>query len=186
MKIQDLFEAPAAARIWYHGSNVKFNAFDESHLSREEAIHQEGPGFYLTSSIEDAKMYGKYVHAVKVKLAKSRIMPEKRKLNPAFIRATIYKCPDREDALSNWHENPNIALTKAADAIMDAYGPDQYREAMEQLWYDYYKGHEGKWLSRLRGLGWDGFILKRTGGIEHLICFNPEILTVQEVLTFDK
>ena len=49
MKIQDLFEAPAASRIWYHGSNVKFNAFDESHLSREEAIHQEGPGFYLTS-----------------------------------------------------------------------------------------------------------------------------------------
>lgn len=185
MKVQDLFEAPASPTIWYHGSNSKFEKFDIISSMHKDAINQEGPGFYLTSSIEDAKRYGKYVHVIKAKIAKSRLMPEKRKLNPMFIRASIYKCPDRENALSNWDENPSIALAKATDAIMDAYGPNEYREALEQIWADYYMGHEDKWLSRLRGLGWDGFILERTGGVKHFICFNPEILTVQEVKVFE-
>lgn len=140
----------------------------------------------MTSSIDDARRYGKYVHVVKAKLAKSRMMPEKRKLNPFFIRASIFKSPDKDIVLPNWDENPSIALTKAADAIMDAYGPNEYRESMEQIWFDYYHGYEDKWLSRLRGLGWDGFVLDRPDNVKHFICFNPEILSVQDVLTFDK
>jgi hypothetical protein len=179
MNIKDLFEAAPAISTWYHGSKTKFEKFDLSYISREGATDQEGPGFYLTSSNEDALQYGPYVHTIKAKVAKSRLMPEKRKINPQFIRGLILKAPEVDDNLTNYAENRNTAINVAVDQIMDAYGPNDYRQALEQVWYDHYRGYEREWLSRMRSVGWDGFIVERVNGVKHFICFNPEILIVE-------
>lgn len=179
MKIEDLFEA-VKPTIWYHGSNTKIEEFHLINVSNPDATHQEGPGIYLTSSIDDARRYGKFIHVVKAKLAKSRTMPDNRKFGPDFIRRLISLSPDKADALSNWDENPSKAMNMAVSSIIDSYGPSDYRQALEQVWADFYMGHEDKWLSKLRVFGWDGFIVQQSG-LQHLICFNPEILTIQEV-----
>ena len=180
MKIIDLFEAPASITTWYHGSNSKFENFDLSYVSREGATDQEGPGFYLTSSIEDAKHYGPHIHVVKAKIAKSRLMPEKRVINPQFIRGLITKAPNADDNLTNYAERREVAIQTAVRQIMDAFGPKDYREALEQVWADHYRGQEREWLSRMRSVGWDGFIVDRVGGVKHFICFNPAILTIEQ------
>lgn len=168
-----------AYQTFYHGSNQPISEFSLDFIGRAEAIDQEGPGIYLTSSAQDAMKYGKHVHIVKVKVVKSRLMPERRTLNSEFIRGLIYKSPNRDDVLQNWDENPQRALVAATRSIMDSYGPNEYREALEQIWADFYRGHEKQWLSRMRSLGWDGFLLDRQDGVKHLISFVPENLTIE-------
>ena len=168
---------------FYHGSPSPIQKFTLDFVSGGDAIHQEGPGIYLTSSAEDAKKYGKYIHEVRVKLTKSRMMPEKRQINPDFIRRLILKSPECSTALQNWDEHPQRALSMAVQSIMDSFGPTDYREAMEQVWFDYYKGYEELWLSTMRSNSWDGFVLDRNDGVKHLICFTPEILQIVGVTT---
>lgn len=171
-----------AKQTFYHGSNVSIDKFHLKSAGGKEAIDQEGPGIYLTSSIEDARRYGKFVHTVTAKIVKSRMMPDKRTINETFVRALIKRSPEADDELMNWDENPARALNAAAGSIMDSYGPNQYREAMEQIWYDFYKGHEEIWFSKMRVAGWDGFILDRADGVKHFICFNEEILSIEGVV----
>lgn len=172
-----------AKETFYHGSSAPIGKFHLEAAGGKEAIDQEGPGIYLTSSIEDARRYGKHVHTISVKLVKSRMMPDKRKLNPEWIRVLMKRAPESEDTLTNWGENPAQALNAAVDSIMDSYGPSEYRKALEQIWYDFYKGHEQVWFSKMRVAGWDGFIVnKPSDGVKHLICFNPDILEITGVV----
>lgn len=179
MKVRELLSE--AVVIWYHGSNTVIETFD--YTAREDATNQEGPGIYLTSSPNDAKMYGKHIHVVQAKIFKSRMMPEKRTLQRHFVQFLISKSPDADDVLTNWGSDRQSALRAAVDAIMDRHGPNEYREAMESIWYDYYRGYEREWLQRMcgAGVGWDGFIVDRSEGLKHFICFNPKILKVLEV-----
>ena len=170
-----------ALETWYHGSAAKIDKLTLDHLGSGAGHDQEGPGIYLTNNHEDACRYGRYVYTVQAKMVKSRMMPDKRKIDLQRIRTLIWKSPDRDDNLSNWDENPQRALSLAADQIMSSYGPDEYREAMEQVWYDFYKDHQAVFLSKMRVLGWDGFILDRNGGVKHFVCFNPEILKITDV-----
>ena len=97
-------------------------------------------------------------------------------LSPDWVHRLIRLSPERDDALENWDENPNIAIRKAVDSIMQSYGPKDYREAMEAIWYDFY-GHNTKKYVEIMGRNFDGFILQRTG-CQHFICFRPSILHV--------
>ena len=180
MKIDELlFEA---TETFYHGSSKPIDAFNLDKAGGQDAIDQEGPGIYLTSSIEDARRYGKFVHTVSVKIVKSRMMPDKRKINAAWVRVIMKRAPESEDTLMNWGENPSAALSDAVDAIMSSYGPNEYRKAMEQIWYDFYRGHEKVWFSKLRVAGWDGFIVNKSDGVRHLICFNLDVLKITGVV----
>ena len=179
MKLLSLLES---IEIFYHGSNTKIEKFTLDFLSSSTNIDQEGPGIYLTSSEKDAMMYGHYLHKVSVKIVKSRMMPEKRMLNPTFVSHLISKAPNYVDNMTNWAENINKARRLATDAIMSAYGPSDYREAMESIWGDHYRNDSKVWLNTMVSKGWDGFILDRADIFheksKHLIVFNPEILTI--------
>lgn len=166
---------------WYHGSAVKISHFTLDKLSSGTGIDQEGPGIYLTSDPIDARKYGQFVHVVQAKINKSRLMPDNKKIMPDTIRRLIYQSPVKDDALSNWDENPNRALTLAVNSIYESYGPNEYRECMEQIWYDFYVDHSALYLSKMRVYGWDGFILPRTN-CSHFICFSPDILTITGIL----
>jgi hypothetical protein len=169
---------------FYHGSNAIIEQFSLDHLSSGQAADQEGPGIYLTSSADDARKYGKHIHEVSVKLFKTRMMPAKRTLNERWIRNLILTSPDwKTDTYTNWDENPSMALNSAAASIMESYGPNDYREALEQIWYDFYCDHSKVYLRKMIANGWDGFILDRENGVKHLIAFNPEILTIKGVLS---
>ena len=178
MKINDILPLTEAIQTFYHGSPVKIDKFTFDFLSSGQGADQEGPGIYLTSSAQDARIYGKFIHEVKVNVVKTRLMPERRVIRMEYIRGMIWNSPDfQTEDYMNWDENPKRALMKATDAVMDAYGPTQYREAMEQVWYDYYRYHSQLYLQTV-GRTWDGFALPRAGGITHLIWFKPELLKI--------
>jgi hypothetical protein len=167
-----------ALETFYHGSSNLISEFNLDNVGGENAINQEGPGIYLTSSADDAKKYGNHIHEVKVRMSKARMMPDQRTIKPEFVRGLIAKSPIRDEVLQNWDENQQRAMHAAVEGIMSSYGPNDYREAMEQIWADFYSGHEREWLSRMRSNGWDGFVLQRNDGVKHFICFTPEILKI--------
>lgn len=47
--------------VLYHGSNTKFNEFDDNKISTGDSSELFGKGYYLTDNIEIAKFYGKLI-----------------------------------------------------------------------------------------------------------------------------
>ena len=77
MKLITLCEAATYSKTWYHGSNHKIAKFTTDFMDTQSNNGLEhGPGIYFTSDINDAKLYGKYIHEVTISIAKSRLMPD--------------------------------------------------------------------------------------------------------------
>lgn len=174
-----LNEQVDGTQLFYHASDHVIKTFDLDHLGTGTNIDQEGPGIYLTSSREDALKYGKYVYDVHATINSKRLLPEKYPVTANFIKTQIKSSPDWDDDLyTNWDEFPERALNKATQAMISRYGPNKFRKAIEQLWYDYYRDVPKLFLQQLIDLGYDGFILDRPNGVKHLIAFNPNILSI--------
>ncbi len=182
MLLCELFESN---ETWYHGSSQEIKQFNLDNVGKPGAVDQEGPGIYLTSSIEDALHYGNIVHTVKTVRA-PRLVPDKKTFTVATIKKLIDLSPNKEDVLRDyWDGNPVIAASKASNAIYQSWGPNEFREMLEQVWYDFYRETPKAWLNILtEKLNYDGFILQRSGGVKHFICFNPEILKITEVIQY--
>ena len=165
---------------WYHGSTREISEFNLDSVGKPRATDQEGPGIYLTSSPGDALHYGQFVHTVKL-LEQPRLVPEDKRFTVASIKSLIDASPNKEDVLQDWDEDQKIALTKAATAIFEKWGPNEFREMLEQVWWDFFRDVPKKWLEVLKKQGFDGFILPRADGIQHFICFNPKILNIVPV-----
>ena len=159
-----------AVEMYYHASDVEFQKFDTDHVGTGTGYDEEGPGIYLTNSIDDVRRYGKY--------NKSHMMPDKKRFGYDTVERLIRISPERDDALTNWDENPARAMNAAVNSILDSYGPNEYREAMEAIWADFYRNSSKAFLSKMRVMGWDGFILPKSGGVKHFVCFNPDILQI--------
>ena len=180
MFIEELLESPAQISIFYHGSDSEIDVFTLDKLATGTGYDEKGPGIYLTSSESDARMYGKYVHKVTVKIPKSRLLQPNKKIGPDTIRRMISLSPDKIRSLQNWDENPVVAMNNAVESIFSSYS-DDYREACHQIWFDfYYPDHTIKYLNIMIRWGWDGFLVPKREGVVHLIVFNPARLKVLE------
>lgn len=160
---------------FYHGSDHEIKNFNFDNVNSANA-NEAGPGIYFTTNLDDARRYGKKVYELQIKIVKSRMMPERKTLNESFVIGLIKKSPELLDTLSDWGETPKIALNNAVSTIMSSYGPNEYRKAMETIWYDFYKGFESQWLSWMRVNGWDGLLRKRTEDTTHFICYNIDTI----------
>ena len=170
-----------AKEIWYHGSNSKIDSFSLDHLGKGQGHDTRGPGIYLTNNPEDAKIYGKYIHEVEVNMVKSKILTDKVKTIRRGIRILISKCPDPDD-LYNWDQNKSRAINVATDSICK-YNPI-YRNALEQVWYDFYRHEAAKYLEKLQVFGYQGFTIipGSDGHTVHFICWDPSILKVKGLM----
>jgi len=63
MKIGLIFEN-VINNVWYHGTNDKFNVFNNVNNRTYKEI--DVPSWYFTKNIEYAKAYGKYLYTVKL------------------------------------------------------------------------------------------------------------------------
>ncbi len=66
--IQTLLREGLNSNVWYHGSNSKFDNFDniDNRTYREIDV----PSWYFTKDIEYAKSYGKYLYVVELNIKK--------------------------------------------------------------------------------------------------------------------
>lgn len=170
-----------STEIWYHGSDHEISGFSLDHLGTGTNIDQEGPGIYLTSDIDDARTYGKNVYKVTANVNNAKILKDtvKSQTKASFIERLIKTCPDQDD-LYNWDENKSRGVYKAAESIIKH--SDNYRKALEQVWYDFYRHTAKLFLERVTSKGWQGFKVPRAQGTIHFICWYPSILTLEKLI----
>lgn len=157
--------------IAYHGSKTDFESFDLNRVGK--GIDQNGPGFYFTQDIDDAKGYGDRVYEYELNLRKT--VPTKGKINIAEIQKLMKLSSNLNDVLMNWGENKNVAFREALSAMIDAETPFH---AFTNVWYDFYRDHPKQYVENMIKLGYDGVIIKGSEGYgnistTHIIVFNP-------------
>ena len=169
-------------KIWYHGRTVDNESFSLDFVNREESLAQEGPGFYFTNTLSDARRYASpngVILKCRVKYNKTRFLKTNGKPSENVIRRLIYHSPDKEMSLSNWGENPNEALYAAVNAYLDDDSP---ASAYQTIWNDFYGiSHSSEYL-RVLGRYYDGQLIKRTAETFHLILYNPINIKVVDKL----
>ena len=182
MLLKELHNVPLfeGKETFYHGSNTKIEKFTDKFLDRPGATNQEGPGIYLTTAAQDARAYGKVIHTVEAKIVKSKLLPAGVKTPEFAIRTLIQKAPDSDLILTDWDEDPKKALIKAVSGILE-FNRNDYREALEQVWADFYRGESAAFLTILRNWNYQGFKLNRADGVTHFICWDPSILTIKNI-----
>ena len=188
MNFKTFLEAAENEIIVYHGSPNKITNFSTEFVGGKEAHDQEGPGVYFTSSPDDAKIYGGFVH--KVKLTPRKLVPLSGKINKSQIEKLILssvglnnvkelKNMDMnrfwESSLSNFGDSPDESFHAAVKSIMD-YSNSPH-DAFQNVWINHFRYRPKDYVSEMVRLGYDGVRVPRTG-LDHYIIFNPGIIKV--------
>jgi hypothetical protein len=168
--------------IYYHGSPMLFKEFDYKFLSTGKGYDQNGPGFYFTNNLKHAEMYGKYIYRVKLNLGKT--VPLKGKAKKSEVIKMIKIAPDLADDLTNWDENPIIALNNAVNAIAN----NNPHEAFQSVWHDFYRNNSAQYLKNMISLlGYTGIIIPNLNSlfaddpIIHAIAFGPQFIQILDI-----
>ena len=107
------------AEVWYHGRKARSRKFDLQFVGGREATNQEGPGFYFTTSPEEATVYT-YPNGVVLRATLNVPKWVSRTKRPvrSEIERLMRASPNYEDALTDWDESPYRAHAKALAVIM--------------------------------------------------------------------
>lgn len=155
--------------VWYHGRSSTNTEFDYKYIN-PEGLMQEGPGFYFTNSIQDAKSYV-YPRGIII-TAKLDLKPVKGKVKPDEVDFLIDNAPDLEYTLSNWDENPKKARSLLKEHILNQ---GSAREAFQQVWVELYRREEEQYLRNLIKLGYTGHMAP---SMERVVMYDPKAIKV--------
>ncbi len=184
-------EQNQSEEIWYHGRTVDSPIFSLDYVGREEALDQEGPGFYFTNDLENAKRYAEYKGIVLVcKMNYSKpLLTDRSKTNRKVIEYLIRNSPQINEKdeegnpigpLTDFDENPKIAFNIAVNGHLQY---PQAKDAYQILANTFYRKNPKEYLINLSKF-YDGHIALRQPGwlhdtlIKHLIVYNPNIIQV--------
>lgn len=163
----------------YHGSPNKFLHFSYDYIGGDKSVDQEGPGFYLTTSYEDAKRYSSPDGGIaRVSAKLRRTVPLKGRPKLELIQDLILAAPNLDDTLTNWGETRSEALRAAWTSIVEYNnGP---HDAYQIVWVDFYHKHKYGDIQYLKNMiagGYDGVIIPRSECV-HLVAFDPKKLHI--------
>jgi hypothetical protein len=162
----------------YHGSPKRIVKFVDEFVGAEKANDREGPGIYFSSSFDDARHYGEYVHTVSLTPRKLlSVKPSSNKM-AGLINKMVLMATDWELLVQDYHENPKIGLRKFIEATID-YNENE-KDVAQQIWFDFYRYDPVDFVRNMVKLGIDGLMVPKEQGVVHYIIYNPDIIKIQE------
>jgi hypothetical protein len=166
--------------IWYHGRAANDPTFSLEFVG--QGHDQEGPGFYFSRDAEDASKYGGAGGSfLEVEVNPRKLASNTKQATPEEIQELIERAPDYEIKLTDWDENPKMAMKKAIEGALK-YNKNQ-KDQFQQIWYDFYRDTPAKYCEALIAMGYDGHIADRRGrGWDHLIMYNPKKIKIVEAI----
>ena len=160
----------------YHGSSHKITNFTDEFVGGTEAVDQEGPGIYFTSSKEDATHYGEFIHTVtltpRLFLDKSTNL---KKLKPMLTKL-VKMADDWEMHAQNYDEHPVRGLNKFIEDTINFNETE--KDAIQQVWIEFYRHQGVQFVRNCVILGVDGILVPKNG-VVHYIVYNPAIIKIQ-------
>lgn len=165
--------------IWYHGRTVDNETFSLDYVGGERSIDQEGPGFYFTNDLQNARSYA-YPNGIVLKCQvdyKKLIIKgtaSETKTSKKIIVDLINNSPNKDYVLENFDEDPRLAMIKAVNAYLkytDAF--DSYQIVAR----DFYR-HDAKQYLQVLSKYYDAQLTKHDNTIYHLVVYNPALIRV--------
>jgi hypothetical protein len=157
--------------------------FDLNKLGQNEAIDQEGPGFYFTTNKDEAKGYA-FPNGIIVtaEYDKNNLLSVDSKPNKNHINKMIQMAPDLDDTLANWGYDPGYtskltALNDLKDAI---YSDDNAKDIFLTIWYELYRYNPKQYIENSIKLGYDGLLIKKDYG-QHVVLYNVNSINITDV-----
>lgn len=164
--------------IYYRGSQGG-EEFTWTSLAKSRG-QQEGPGFYFTSSEQDAQRYvTDQGELYKVELNLKKTVPLEGTIPALQIKKLIQMAPNLEETLMDWDENPEKAFRDAYSSILN-YTKNPH-DAFQQVWYDFYHryGADVDYLQNMVKLGYDGVLIQKADSVTHAVVFNPNSIKIK-------
>jgi hypothetical protein len=178
---------------WYHGG-PRIADWNRIRWDRERGssdLNAEGAGMYWTTDPDEA--WG-YTHGAPDPVVYEatfhpgfkhlpRRKPTMKDLRALFDYATA---EDQEIFLSNWNIETPASQTQI-DSALRRYSHQQVLfDAYVTLYHDLFRYDADAYVSALRSLGYDGYVLEKgtTGGSrrrKHLVLWQPRALDIQEI-----
>ncbi len=163
----------------FHGSKTKITKFVDEFVGGKEAIDQEGPGIYFTTSEDEAYGYGENIYSVTLT---PRLLFDETPTNTKKLRPLITKlakmAPDWEESAQNYDENPSRGLVDFVESTLN-YN-DNEKDCLLQVWIDFYRNNTVDYVRNCVKLGIDGIIVqKEYKNAKHVIVYNPSIINVK-------
>lgn len=166
----ELIESAQQALVMYHGSDVNIRDFSLDHIG--DGHDQHGVGIYLTSSMEGASVYGKYVH--KITLDQGIKLVPNTSPDKNVASRLMELSPDLDDTLMDWAENPQTAFNNALSAMADV---DTMTEMFDNIWYDFYRDEPKQFLQNLINLtGYQGKTVPVRDDVTFLVLFDTSAI----------
>lgn len=159
------------AKVWFHGDPQLRTDFRDQRWDRDRttsSLNEDGPGVYFTTNYDHAASYGAYV--VELRLPKEfralrRQKPTMKALRKVFGEA---RPEQQERFLADWDGAP-------ASEILAKYARQPtLHGALVSLYGDLFQYDADAWIAAVRELGYDGVIVPKSYGVEHLIVWAPE------------
>ena len=174
MKISSIAES----QTWYRGSNAN----DPLQMRDDgNASDQLGPGIYFTDDHRIAAGYGK-VKRYSIDTSKG-FYTKGQRIDLKKLKELI-SYADREHlevSLSNWDENPKIAMTKLLNSIKNS---KDMPDAITQIVVDVFRSDREDFMMACRASDINGIIIDDpydSGRSSHfLILYNPRLARVED------
>lgn len=164
---------------WFHGRPARTRHFSYAFVGGEAANDQEGPGFYFTTDLQEARSYA-YPHGMvlEAELVPARWLPD-RPASRVEVERLMRASPCYRQVLEDWDESPARAHAQALRGMM---GPGHdTRGAFLSVWGDFYLrcGQSAEYLRQLVRLDYGGVQIPqpdnqfREPGRIHAVMFDP-------------
>jgi hypothetical protein len=199
--LEHLKEAIKSLPELYHGRTVKDTAFDYKFIGRQEAIDEQGPGFYFTNSKDDARSYAQPNGIIiTVKYNFKKLIEEKNKPNKNDVIKMLKMSPMLDDILNDWGYDPGFSSKQEAfNALFESvYDPNNAKETFLSVWGDGYRrgNNDVQYVKNMVSLGYDGLVVEKPDAgkwgqalankskdVMHIIAYDPskiEIINVED------
>lgn len=149
--------------IWFRGSQRNHLNFYSDGNEHE----QHGPGLYFTDNGETAAQYGDVAEFN----ISGKIINDSQKPDKALIRKLISIVPKDmvELALSNWDENPKIAMNAMVVAMLSG---DSMVDSLQTFWHDVCNLDDSVYLDVCRKAGIDGIEISISSDEHWLVLYD--------------
>lgn len=165
----------------YHGSPTQISKFEDSFVDGEDVTQHHGPGIYFTTSYENARMFGEYVHKVELS---GRFIDTDTSIRNVDIKEiiTLMKMSGEDEnewemEAQNYDEDPQKGIQIAA-RYASQYAGDE-AGAFFSVLNGWYQHTPLRYIRSMTTLGYDGLVVDAPRdwvGAKHIIVFNPNII----------
>lgn len=177
-RINELASKSQLTGEWYHGDMQKCDFHNRKFDLSDNKTHKNsnGPGIYFTRFEWQARGYAEpdgYVYTATMNLDPKRTLLDNTRPDYNKLKKFIELGPDN-DLLSNYAENPRLALPLAVKMNMES---DNMLDAVMGAYNDLYQNDSVLFAKNMIEIGYDAF-LHKLPEVDHLIVYNSKIINL--------